>query len=147
MTPPLGRRAPLRPGPAPRLHPLVSLRDESFGALAYHYGERRLVFLKSPALVAVLGTSIAHQSARAAVAAHVAPTEVDAYLAALARLFDSGVLDGPDASLRDRFELGLDAPICLTWELTWACNLACVHCLSSSGRATPTSCAPPRPSR
>lgn len=29
---------------------------------------------------------------------------------------------------------GLDAPICLTWELTYACNLACVHCLSSSGQ-------------
>jgi len=28
---------------------------------------------------------------------------------------------------------GLDAPICLTWELTYACNLQCVHCLSSSG--------------
>jgi mycofactocin biosynthetic radical S-adenosylmethionine protein MftC len=40
---------------------------------------------------------------------------------------------GADGPLRDRFELGLDAPICLTWELTWACNLACVHCLSSSG--------------
>ena len=44
---------------------------------------------------------------------------------------------GADASLRDRFELGLEAPICLTWELTWACNLACVHCLSSSGRRDP----------
>jgi mycofactocin biosynthetic radical S-adenosylmethionine protein MftC len=32
---------------------------------------------------------------------------------------------------------GLDAPICLTWELTYACNLACVHCLSSSGRRDP----------
>jgi mycofactocin radical SAM maturase len=31
----------------------------------------------------------------------------------------------------------LDAPICLTWELTYACNLACVHCLSSSGRRDP----------
>ncbi|MEI7505508.1 MAG: mycofactocin radical SAM maturase [Actinomycetes bacterium] len=29
---------------------------------------------------------------------------------------------------------GLDAPICLTWELTYACNLQCVHCLSSSGQ-------------
>ena len=29
---------------------------------------------------------------------------------------------------------GLNAPICLTWELTYACNLACVHCLSSSGQ-------------
>ncbi len=32
---------------------------------------------------------------------------------------------------------GLDAPICLTWELTYACNLQCVHCLSSSGRRDP----------
>jgi mycofactocin biosynthetic radical S-adenosylmethionine protein MftC len=39
--------------------------------------------------------------------------------------------------LVDSFELGLDAPICLTWELTYACNLACVHCLSSSGRRDP----------
>ena len=39
--------------------------------------------------------------------------------------------------LVDHFALGLDAPICLTWELTYACNLACVHCLSSSGRRDP----------
>ena len=39
--------------------------------------------------------------------------------------------------LVDLFESGLDAPICLTWELTYACNLACVHCLSSSGRRDP----------
>ncbi|MEO6881637.1 MAG: mycofactocin radical SAM maturase [Mycobacteriaceae bacterium] len=39
--------------------------------------------------------------------------------------------------LIDQFELGLDAPICLTWELTYACNLACVHCLSASGRRDP----------
>jgi mycofactocin radical SAM maturase len=39
--------------------------------------------------------------------------------------------------LIDHFESGLDAPICLTWELTYACNLACVHCLSSSGRRDP----------
>jgi mycofactocin biosynthetic radical S-adenosylmethionine protein MftC len=39
--------------------------------------------------------------------------------------------------LADRFMEGLDAPICLTWELTYACNLACVHCLSSSGRRDP----------
>jgi mycofactocin radical SAM maturase len=40
-------------------------------------------------------------------------------------------------TLVGEFELGLDAPICLTWELTYACNLACVHCLSSSGRRDP----------
>ena len=40
-------------------------------------------------------------------------------------------------SLIEQFERGLDAPICLTWELTYACNLACVHCLSSSGKRDP----------
>ncbi len=40
-------------------------------------------------------------------------------------------------TLVQQFELGLDAPICLTWELTYACNLACAHCLSSSGRRDP----------
>jgi mycofactocin radical SAM maturase len=40
-------------------------------------------------------------------------------------------------SLVQLFELGLDAPICLTWELTYACNLTCAHCLSSSGRRDP----------
>jgi len=42
-----------------------------------------------------------------------------------------------DGSLVEQFEYGLDAPICLTWELTYACNLACAHCLSSSGRRDP----------
>jgi mycofactocin radical SAM maturase len=37
----------------------------------------------------------------------------------------------------DRLARGLDAPICLTWEITYGCNLACVHCLSSSGRRDP----------
>ncbi len=40
-------------------------------------------------------------------------------------------------TLIDELKRGLDAPICLTWELTYACNLACVHCLSSSGRRDP----------
>ena len=45
----------------------------------------------------------------------------------------------PTAGIRlvERFERGLDAPTCLTWELTYACNLACIHCLSSSGRRDP----------
>ena len=44
---------------------------------------------------------------------------------------------GPVPRLAERFEQGLTSPICLTWELTYACNLACVHCLSSSGRRDP----------
>lgn len=38
------------------------------------------------------------------------------------------------SSLVEQMKGGLDAPICLTWELTYACNLECVHCLSSSGQ-------------
>ena len=41
------------------------------------------------------------------------------------------------AALTGQFARGLSAPICLTWELTYACNLACVHCLSSSGKRDP----------
>jgi len=40
-------------------------------------------------------------------------------------------------SLVSQMKSGLDAPICLTWELTYACNLQCVHCLSSSGQRDP----------
>ena len=40
-------------------------------------------------------------------------------------------------SLVEQLKGGLDAPICLTWELTYACNLQCIHCLSSSGRRDP----------
>jgi mycofactocin radical SAM maturase len=47
------------------------------------------------------------------------------------------VPEADNLSLRDRFSTGLGAPICLTWELTYACNLSCIHCLSSSGRRDP----------
>ncbi len=40
-------------------------------------------------------------------------------------------------TLTSQLKRGLDAPICLTWELTYACNLQCVHCLSSSGQRDP----------
>ena len=45
-------------------------------------------------------------------------------------------MSGP-STLVEQLKGGLDAPICLTWELTYACNLECVHCLSSSGRRDP----------
>lgn len=32
---------------------------------------------------------------------------------------------------------GLSAPMTVTWEITAACNIACVHCLSASGRRRP----------
>jgi [mycofactocin precursor peptide]-tyrosine decarboxylase / 3-amino-5-[(4-hydroxyphenyl)methyl]-4,4-dimethylpyrrolidin-2-one synthase len=37
----------------------------------------------------------------------------------------------------DLLQQGLRSPICLTWELTYACNLQCIHCLSASGRRDP----------
>ncbi|MDA8197656.1 MAG: mycofactocin radical SAM maturase [Actinomycetota bacterium] len=39
-----------------------------------------------------------------------------------------------NSELRDQMRKGLASPICLTWELTYGCNLKCVHCLSSSGK-------------
>ena len=47
-----------------RVHPQVALRDESFGALAYHYGTRRLLFLKSPTLVELVSALDRYPSAR-----------------------------------------------------------------------------------
>lgn len=36
------------------LHPRVALRPEPFGAMAYHYDNRRLVFLRHPDIVRVV---------------------------------------------------------------------------------------------
>lgn len=33
-----------------RLHPQVSVRPEPFGALLYHFGNRKLTFIKDPTL-------------------------------------------------------------------------------------------------
>ncbi|MGH9017786.1 MAG: mycofactocin biosynthesis chaperone MftB [Acidimicrobiales bacterium] len=76
-----------------RLHPQVALRDEAFGALAYHYGTRRLLFLKSPTLVALVSALDRYPSAAAAVDAVVPESERPAHLRALARLAASEVVD------------------------------------------------------
>ncbi len=44
------------------LHPKVAIRPEPFGALAYHYGNRRLVFLKHPDMVTVVQSLADHDS-------------------------------------------------------------------------------------
>ena len=49
-----------------RLHPRVSLRPEPFGALAYHYDNRRLNLLRSPDLVALVKILGDHPEPRAA---------------------------------------------------------------------------------
>lgn len=56
---------PLLARPA-RLSPAVSLRPEPFGALAYHFGNRRLSFLRHPDIVRVVTTMGEYPSVRAA---------------------------------------------------------------------------------
>jgi mycofactocin biosynthesis protein MftB len=74
------------------LNQQVSLRDESFGALAYHHGTRRLVFLKSRELVEVVRRVSEFDSADAALASLV-PTEQRArYVTALTSLVRSEIL-------------------------------------------------------
>lgn len=46
------------------LHPRVALRPEPFGALAYHYDTRRLNFLRSHDLVALVKALGEHANAR-----------------------------------------------------------------------------------
>jgi mycofactocin biosynthesis protein MftB len=73
-------------------HPQVAIRRESFGALAYHYGNRRLVFLKAPALADVVETLSEFPSAAEALAAHVPAGQRDAYGKALSGLLTSDVI-------------------------------------------------------
>jgi putative mycofactocin binding protein MftB len=51
------------------LDPKVALRPEPFGALAYHYGNRRLTFLRAPELVELLRDLSMHESVDEALAA------------------------------------------------------------------------------
>ena len=63
---------------------LVALRLERFGALAYHFGNRKLTFLKRPELVAVVRGLAGQPDVRAAlVAAGVPAAQHAAYAEAL----------------------------------------------------------------
>lgn len=67
-----------------RLSPSVALRPEPFGALAYHFGNRKLTFLKRPELVAVVRGLDEQPDVRAALtAAGVAESAWPAYVDAL----------------------------------------------------------------
>ncbi len=74
------------------LNAQVALRDEEFGALAYHYGTRRLVFLKSRLLVDLVRALDDHDSAAAALVSLVEPSEFHRYAAALATLVPSEII-------------------------------------------------------
>jgi putative mycofactocin binding protein MftB len=77
-----------------QLNESVSLRDESFGALAYHHGTRRLVFLKSRELVEVVRRVGEFASADDALDALVPADQRGRYVSALASLARSEVLRG-----------------------------------------------------
>ena len=79
------------------LHPQVGLRPERFGALAYHYGNRRLTFLNDDTLVAVVRSpALAADVDDALVDAGVPAEQHAAYRVALARLADAEVLVASD---------------------------------------------------
>ena len=62
----------------------VALRPEPFGALAYHFGNRKLTFLKRPQLVRVVEGLADHSDVRSALVAADVPVEQHpAYAAAL----------------------------------------------------------------
>jgi putative mycofactocin binding protein MftB len=76
-----------------RLNPQVALRPESFGALAYHFGTRRLSFLKSRTLLAVVeGLESAPTAGDACRAAGVPEAELPRYRQALGTLAESGMI-------------------------------------------------------
>jgi putative mycofactocin binding protein MftB len=75
------------------LHPQVALRPEAFGALAYHYGNRRLTFVRATELVDLLEVLADHASVDDALAASgVVPARWPAFRAALAALEQSEVI-------------------------------------------------------
>ena len=74
-------------------HPQVALRPEPFGALAYHYGNRRLVFLKHPDMVIVAQHLGEHPTLSATLAAHdIAPTRWASFASAFAALKSSEII-------------------------------------------------------
>jgi mycofactocin biosynthesis protein MftB len=85
---------PFDPARSWRLHPQVALRPEPFGALLYHFGTRKLSFLKNRAIVDVVGSLADHPDARSACrAAGIAQDQEGPYLRALGALAASHMLE------------------------------------------------------
>jgi putative mycofactocin binding protein MftB len=76
------------------LHPQVAVRPEPFGALLYHFGTRRLSFLKDPRLLEVVrGLADAPTARAACTAAGVADGELPQFTRALATLAGTDMLE------------------------------------------------------
>lgn len=81
------------PAHAWRLHPQVAVRPEPFGALLYHFGTRKLSFLKNRTVLAVVQALADHPDASAACrAAGVEDGHEGPYLHALSVLAGSDML-------------------------------------------------------
>jgi putative mycofactocin binding protein MftB len=75
------------------LHPQVALRPEPFGALAYHYGNRKLIFLKHPDVVRVVQALADHDTlADTLRACDIAPARWPSFEQALTSLTESEML-------------------------------------------------------
>jgi putative mycofactocin binding protein MftB len=71
----------------------VELRPEPFGALAYHFGNRKLTFLKRPELVAVVRALAEQPDVRSAlIAAGVPESQHVVYVEALRGLAASDMI-------------------------------------------------------
>ncbi len=76
-----------------RLHHQVAVRPEPFGALLYHFGTRKLSFLKNVKIVEVVNSLDAHPDARSACrAAGIVDDAQAPYLHALSVLVQSNML-------------------------------------------------------
>lgn len=76
-----------------RLNPSVALRPEPFGALLYHFGTRKLSFLKNLIVVDLVQSLADQPSAEAALAAAgIDDAARPLYLQALGALADSGMI-------------------------------------------------------
>lgn len=75
------------------LHPQVAVRPEPFGALAYHYGNRRLIFLKHPDVVRVVNELASHHDVGATLdACGIDPNRRREFVAALDSLHRSEIV-------------------------------------------------------
>lgn len=77
------------------LHPQVSVRPEPFGALLYHFGTRKLSFLKDRRLLtAVQALADAPTARSACLSAGIAEAELPRYERALRVLAESSMVVG-----------------------------------------------------
>lgn len=80
------------------LHPQVAVRPEPFGALLYHFGTRKLSFLKNRTILAVIESLDEHPTVGSALAAAgVDPDQEAPYLHALSVLAASNMLVRKDS--------------------------------------------------